>query len=244
MRPFEYAILALIPLSFVILSYLSYNLSKNFTWENYRSYSADIQVRNAAVAFAIFLTLLKLDVFFVLSFAAQLIPSGLLDYTGSVGETIAVFILGSAVMALGFFSVYRESKVGITAFVIGATLGVAYFFWRLVLVLTPEPSDVTDPYQFTRKFLVFTIVVTIVLLLASVINAIVCFRNMLSGIVIFQTDGGNKTFYGQMAISPAKTRPNTEIFDHYPIELDADAQAKAQGGPSQSAAEQGMWTIE
>jgi len=240
MRPYEYTIIVIIPASFLVLSYIAWHLSKNFTWENYRSYSADIQVRNAAVAFAIFLTLLKLDVFFVLAFATQLIPSQLLSYEGSVSETVSVFVLGSALMVLGFISVYRESKYGITAFTVFAILSLAYFVWKLALVSAPHPLHDLDPYQFTRNFLIFTIVGCIFLLFCSIFNAIVCFRNMIRGIVIFKSsNAGSKTLYGQMP----KSGGDPAVFNSYPIELDADP-TQPSNNERNPAADDNMWTIE
>lgn len=134
---------------------------------------------------SLLLTLLKLDFFFVFSFAAQLIPSQRLGYQDTITETVLVFVFGGIGLSLALVAVYRENKVAMLAFITGGFLSIVYFIYRIVIIAKPRP-DGADPYLHTRQFLIFTTVVAAALILFTIGVAIKCFLNVKNGVYIFK----------------------------------------------------------
>lgn len=195
---------------------------------------------------SLLLTLLKLDFFFVFSFAAQLIPSQRLGYNNTVTETVLVFVLGGIGLSLALIAVYQENKYAMLAFIIGGILSIAYFIYRLVVIVTPHPEGY-DPYLHTRQFLIFTTVVAAVLILMTVVVACKCFLNVKNNIFIFK----DKTLPKNKVYGNEQTAIDHESVDDYemgsnPVNasrtlLEVNNNNNSKSKPTQN---DNMWSIE
>lgn len=141
-------------------------------------------IRHALIITSLLLTLLKLDFFFIFSFAAQLIPSQKLHYDETVSETVLVFVLGALGLSLAILAVYRESIHWMMAFILCGVFAIGYMVYRLVSIsLSRDPVD--DPYEFTRRFLIFTVASAIVLISLTVLVATRCLWIYKKGIYVY-----------------------------------------------------------
>ncbi|KAF0442437.1 conserved fungal protein [Gigaspora margarita] len=189
MRPIEHTIIGLISGFSVYLAFMSYKLSKEFGWENYKTYSADIKLRNTYLHLTILQTLIKLDVFFIGSYALQLIPSQKIGYTYSIMELVLIFFFGTLMLLLAWFSVTMEMKYLLLSVINVYSLSLIYFAYRLVTVNVITSVDGTDPYEFTRRFLSFFLATTFGLVAVTVFYSVICFRNMMRGYYVLTVFG-------------------------------------------------------
>ncbi|CAG8477343.1 202_t:CDS:2 [Ambispora gerdemannii] len=185
-RPLEYTIIGLVTMYFNIFTFLSYKLMTEFGWENYKTYSADVKIRNAYVELTILQTLIKMDVFFVLSYAVQLIPSHQIGYPNWMFETVLICVLGPVMLLLAWWAATKEQKYAVLVVINILFLSEGYLLYRLVRVnIKRDP----DPYRFTRRFLSFFLATTFVLVAITIVYAIICFRNMMRGTYVLTVFG-------------------------------------------------------
>ncbi|RIB01980.1 hypothetical protein C2G38_1992071 [Gigaspora rosea] len=211
MIPLEHTIFGLICVFSVYLAFMSYMLTKEFGWKNYKIYTANPQVRNALLILTILQTLIKMDVFFIGSYALQLIPSQKIGYYSSVIEIALVFFFGTFMLLMAWFSVSMEMKYLLLSVINLYSVSLIYWAFRFITINLPTQSGF-DPYEFTRRFLTFFLVVTFVLVLITVHYSIICFRNMMRGIYIFAVYGRpeNEAAGG----SPSSDTDNLESSKH------------------------------
>ena len=210
------------------------------------------------ILISVLLTLLKLDFYFVFSFAAQLIPSQKLDYDETIAETVLVFVLGAIGLSVAMLAVYQESLWMMGSFVLGCVFAFAYLLFTLVRITIPRGA--TDPYQFTRRFLIFTVVVTMALVLITMGVAIKVLLNFKQGIFVFSHKSEQKNRqksqrHGDMPIDQTSSIDDMELGDqghsseHDYMKQDKTLLEQDDNGNNHSSSKRNhsnndMWTIE
>lgn len=223
MRPLEYTIIGLVAAFSLYLCVIAYKLVKEFGWEIYKTYSADVEIKRAFINLSIFQTLIKMDTFFIGAYAIQLLPSQQIGYDQSATETVLVFVIGIVMMVMAWYSVVKELKYLLLSVINAMFVCLAYLGYKLVRINLPKyfkEDSSNDPYRFTRRFLTFFLGVTFLLVILSIIYAIICFRNMMNGIYVL-------TVYGQNI--QAQESPHGDAFDEEEMSsVDYKRQSKRQ----------------
>ncbi|KAG9306075.1 hypothetical protein G9A89_015979 [Geosiphon pyriformis] len=187
-RPLEYTVIGLVTAYSVVFSYLTYKLTIQFGWDNYKTYSADIRIRDAYIALNILQTLIKLDFFFILSYAVQLIPSRQIGYQESITETVLIFVIGISMLGVAWYAGRREQKYAMLSIIIILAVSTVYLIYRCIRVNMKRDPD-NDPYLFTRRFLTFFLLTTLGLVIATISYATICFKNFWRGTYVITVFG-------------------------------------------------------
>ncbi|KAF2143971.1 uncharacterized protein K452DRAFT_223966 [Aplosporella prunicola CBS 121167] len=112
----------------------TYRLHKEFAWAIYKHVSADLHMRSRFLTYQIYLVLLKLVLYFFLSFV---ISYNLIDVHFSQPEySLTMVLIPTSLLVLGFSVYYTriENKLGMTVTMVFQLAGVAYLLSRIILL--------------------------------------------------------------------------------------------------------------
>ncbi|KAJ3361007.1 hypothetical protein GGF31_002467 [Allomyces arbusculus] len=159
--------------------YSSYRLHKEFGWAIYKRIGADIGLRRQMMAYFFLMMLLKLDVFFYFTFSLQFLVIGFVDKPNATDMIIHVAVSLVMIFVLWFLCVRgtrRESSKLMFGFMGGTLACMAY------LALKLYQANHESRFAAVKKSMSFSIALCLVLALATLTNAIICFRNFGTGL--------------------------------------------------------------
>ncbi|KAJ2724287.1 hypothetical protein GGI07_002060 [Coemansia sp. Benny D115] len=177
MRVLQITTMVVYSLCSVAFGMLTWELYQLFGWKTYKKLGANLALRRAYKWHQILQTLLKLDIFFFISYSVQLATLVLRVSDPETWVQIGVVIPGSVVfLVLSFWALKVEKKRVMVVVIVCLGLSPAYFIYKLVRMnVGIDPNN--DPYLDSRKYLTFFIVVTLALILLTVYVSVRCYRN-------------------------------------------------------------------
>ncbi|KAJ2003286.1 hypothetical protein GGI06_005647, partial [Coemansia sp. S85] len=168
MRILQITTMAVYSLCSIAFAMLTWELYQLFGWKTYKKLGANLALRRAYKWHQILLTLLKLDIFFFISYSVQLATLVLRVSDPETWVQIGVVIPGSVLfLVLSFWALKVENKRMMVVVIVCLGLSPAYFIYKLVRMNVGIDRD-NDPYLDSRKYLTFFVVVTLALVLVTV----------------------------------------------------------------------------
>ncbi|KAJ1953261.1 hypothetical protein EC988_003093, partial [Linderina pennispora] len=168
----------------VFLAILSWKLKTEVGWSVYKKFGADNLLHRSYKWYQILMLLLKLDIFFVVSYLIQMSILVLKVDNPETWIQMTVFIPFSiGTLAASFYSLRMENRSIMRTVMICYTLSVGYFIFKIYRVCRAEILNKPgDPYQDSRPYFMITIVATMLLVIASAIVSLFCIRNFDNGL--------------------------------------------------------------
>ncbi|CAO3704086.1 unnamed protein product [Rhizopus stolonifer] len=180
----------------LVYFYLGARLYLEYGWRIYKKIGADPDIRNMYRWYQIFITILKLDIFFFLGFSIQFLVLVLQKGDAEYPLTIIALPATCIALVLAVYAVRHESKQLMALFFVGLAAGVAYFIFKIYRIYDASQAD---KYKYVNEVLTFFACVTLFLLLLTIINAAICWSNFdkgLKGHLLRDLDHPSTSFEG------------------------------------------------
>ncbi|KAH7156380.1 hypothetical protein EDB81DRAFT_646487 [Dactylonectria macrodidyma] len=176
-KPYLIAIPCVIALATVGMAFLSWKIYQEYAWDILKTIGADYRMKKRFLHYQIYIALLKFDFFFFLGFIVQFVVVVAKTNDPEFALTIVTIPITIAILGAAAFFTRRENKPGMIAVMILYLGALTYFIFKLVRIY-----QFRETYEAVRKSLTAFAVITILLIVLTITNAIICMRNFNKGL--------------------------------------------------------------
>ncbi|KAJ2492960.1 hypothetical protein IWW37_000964 [Coemansia sp. RSA 2050] len=171
-------------IALLALVVLSYKLKKDVGWSVFKRLGADISLHRAFAWHQCLVMILKMDIYFVGSYLIQMTALILKADDIETWLQITVFIPFCIVVIVGaFYALAGERRRLMIVIATCLFLSVGYFIFKIARVCDPSILNKPgDPYADSRPFFMITIVVCMLLVIATGAISVMCICNFGSGL--------------------------------------------------------------
>jgi MFS family permease len=178
-RPYLVAIPAIIGLGSIGMGFVAWKLYQVFAWDILKNIGADYRMKKRFLHYQIYIALLKFDFFFFLGFIVQFVVIVTKTNDPEFALTIATIPVTIFILLAAAFFIKRENKPGMICVIVLYLGGLSYFVFKLVRIYQPGHKE---DYAAVRKSLTAFAVITILLIILTIANAIICMTNFGKGL--------------------------------------------------------------
>jgi len=179
-QPFLIAIPCILALCTVLMSIICWKLYDEFAWTIYKHISADVRMKRRYLTYQIFVALLKFDFFFFLGFTVQFIVIVLDTADIEFKLTIVVIPLTILFLLAAVWATLKENKWLMSFVIMLFFAALAYFLFKLVRMYNDKKRE--ELYLPARRSLTSFAVITVILIVITITNAIACTINFNKGL--------------------------------------------------------------
>jgi hypothetical protein len=212
-RAYLIAIPTIIGLVTVLMGFITFKLYQEFAWDILKNIGADYRMKKRFLHYQIYIALLKFDFFFFLGFIIQLVVIVTDTQDPEFALTIATVPITIAILILAAYFTRREMRVGMIAVIILYHGALAYFIFKLVRIYQP---DWLSYYEAVQKSLTAFAVITILLIIMTIANGIICLTNFDKGLkahILSRKKADESPDHNSVSLADVKPQPNRMTID-------------------------------